>query len=189
MTDSAESLGHLVGKVDQPSRHAGLASGFLVPGLALRGDTEMDLGARRVLLPGCPPRSFGSHAELLHTQIILDKPPAILFNVYTLNKEAVMAKKTEVNIPKAAAKAGLRLARRIFETRGNHSEVHLSEEELAVILSAAFQLGGDKPRKVLVDLLGKIEVMSGCSGTDFEAEHEDEWPEFKAAHEVVEEAE
>jgi hypothetical protein len=36
---------------------------------------------------------------------------------------------------------GARLARRIFEQRGNHTEAHLSERELAAYLGLAAQLG------------------------------------------------
>lgn len=37
--------------------------------------------------------------------------------------------------------AGKVMARRIFELRGNHSEVHLYEEELATWMAAAYSLG------------------------------------------------
>ena len=35
---------------------------------------------------------------------------------------------------------GRKLARKVFETRGNHSETHLSEVELAALLAYAVQL-------------------------------------------------
>lgn len=44
-------------------------------------------------------------------------------------------------IRKDAAATGLRLARKIFAERGNHTEAHIREEELAVMLAAAFELG------------------------------------------------
>ena len=36
---------------------------------------------------------------------------------------------------------GVRLARRLFELRGNHSEMHVTESELAGMLQAAAHLG------------------------------------------------
>lgn len=50
---------------------------------------------------------------------------------------------------KATAKAledrctdiGMKVARKIFERRGNHAEAHLTELELAAICSIAVQLG------------------------------------------------
>lgn len=92
MTETALARS-LVGKVNQPRRDAGLASRFLVPRLPFLGDSEVDLLRRRVLEARPASRSFGCHAALLHTQIILAIPPDRVFNVYTLNKEAVMAKK------------------------------------------------------------------------------------------------
>lgn len=47
----------------------------------------------------------------------------------------------EGHIPEAAAAAGIRLARKIFAERGNHTEAHIRERELAVMLAAAFELG------------------------------------------------
>jgi hypothetical protein len=85
-------------------------------------------------------------AAIMPVHLILDKGCGRVFNVRTQTKEAIMVKKSDPTfneIPKPAAEAGLRLARRIFETRGDHSEVHLGEEELAVMLSAAFQLGSE----------------------------------------------
>lgn len=38
----------------------------------------------------------------------------------------------------------MQLARRLFEKRGNHSEVHLSEVELAALLAIAFQRGYER---------------------------------------------
>lgn len=51
---------------------------------------------------------------------------------------------TAGGIPRDSAAAGLRLARRIFEKRGNHSEAHITEEELAVMLAAAYEIGKDE---------------------------------------------
>jgi hypothetical protein len=39
-----------------------------------------------------------------------------------------------------ASRIGLAVARKIFDSRGNHSEVHLTEGEVAVMVSAAIQL-------------------------------------------------
>jgi hypothetical protein len=50
-----------------------------------------------------------------------------------------------------AVTIGMRLGRRLFQTRGNHSEVHLSEMELAALLALAAQAGID-----LHTLTGKV---------------------------------
>lgn len=47
-------------------------------------------------------------------------------------------------IPEKAADAGLRLAQRIFKTRGGHAEIHLSVNDLAVMLAAAYEIGKDE---------------------------------------------
>lgn len=41
--------------------------------------------------------------------------------------------------------AGMKMARQIFAKRGNHSEIHLSEAELATLLALAFKMGYDHP--------------------------------------------
>jgi hypothetical protein len=41
----------------------------------------------------------------------------------------------------AARQTGKRIARKTFDKRGNHTEVHLCEVDLAVILVVAFELG------------------------------------------------
>lgn len=41
---------------------------------------------------------------------------------------------------------GVRMARTVFEKRGNHSEAHLSEKELGAMLGLAFQLGREEGR-------------------------------------------
>lgn len=33
-----------------------------------------------------------------------------------------------------------KVARKLFENRGNHSEMHLSEDELTIIIETAFEL-------------------------------------------------
>lgn len=38
---------------------------------------------------------------------------------------------------------GDKIARRLFESRGNHSEIQIKEKELAVICSTAFAAGQD----------------------------------------------
>jgi hypothetical protein len=40
-----------------------------------------------------------------------------------------------------AIQAGKTIARKVFAKRGNHSEAHVSEAELAALLAIAFQLG------------------------------------------------
>jgi hypothetical protein len=42
---------------------------------------------------------------------------------------------------------GRRVARRVFEKRGDNSEAHLSETELAAFCALAAQLGADGARK------------------------------------------
>lgn len=40
-----------------------------------------------------------------------------------------------------ALSVGMRLARKVFEKRGNHSETHLKEAELAALLTLAAEEG------------------------------------------------
>lgn len=47
-------------------------------------------------------------------------------------------------IPEKAAKTGLRLAKRIFKTRGARVEIHVSMNDLAVMLAAAYEIGKDE---------------------------------------------
>lgn len=63
-------------------------------------------------------------------------------------------------IPEAAARTGLKLARRIFEKRGNHTEAHVTEEELAVMLSAAFHLGTEHRDEAYPKL---VEALRACA--------------------------
>jgi hypothetical protein len=51
-----------------------------------------------------------------------------------------MTTKTPTPTP-AAVQIGLKLARRIFASRGNHSEVHLREMHLAAMLAVAAEQG------------------------------------------------
>lgn len=46
-------------------------------------------------------------------------------------------------IPDIALEAGMRLARLTFHNRGNHSEIHITEADLAALLSLAYQDGLD----------------------------------------------
>jgi hypothetical protein len=47
----------------------------------------------------------------------------------------------KVVLPKDSSdKVGIAVARRIFEARGNHSEIHLSEMELATIVAMSIDL-------------------------------------------------
>lgn len=71
-------------------------------------------------------------------------------------------------IPEGAARTGLQMARKIFAKRGDHSEAHITEEELAVMLAAAFHLGTTHrddayPRlvEVLRDLRKAIDQFGG----------------------------
>lgn len=43
--------------------------------------------------------------------------------------------------------------------------------------------------KAATALVGKIQVMNGCQGTDFDEGHPDEWPEFVKLRVAVEKAE
>lgn len=40
-----------------------------------------------------------------------------------------------------AANIGARMARRVFEARGNHTEAHLREDELAALMGTAYEIG------------------------------------------------
>lgn len=44
---------------------------------------------------------------------------------------------TRANLGELAARAGEIAARKLFEARGNHSEAHLNELELALVAAAA----------------------------------------------------
>lgn len=47
----------------------------------------------------------------------------------------------KVTLPEATSeKVGMAVARRIFESRGNHSEAHLSEVALATIIAMSIEL-------------------------------------------------
>lgn len=48
---------------------------------------------------------------------------------------------TPEQIAKKADEVGARIARRLFEGRGNHSEMHLSESDLAAAFSAVYEIG------------------------------------------------
>ncbi len=52
------------------------------------------------------------------------------------------------NQERADVACGMRIARSVFEKRGNHSEAHLSEGELAALLAIAFRIGRDHERTV-----------------------------------------
>lgn len=47
---------------------------------------------------------------------------------------------------------GMAVARKVFAKRGNHSEAHLSEGELAALLAHAFSKGGGENRHLLAAL-------------------------------------
>jgi len=47
----------------------------------------------------------------------------------------------------AAIRAGQMIARKVFAKRGNHSEAHISEAELAALLALAFELGQERGTK------------------------------------------
>jgi len=44
----------------------------------------------------------------------------------------------------AAARIGQELARKVFARRGNHTEAHIREHELAALLALAAQLGAER---------------------------------------------
>lgn len=46
-----------------------------------------------------------------------------------------------------AVRIGTQMARKYFERRGNHSEVHLSEKQLAGIMAVAFEMGAESMEK------------------------------------------
>ncbi len=48
---------------------------------------------------------------------------------------------TPEQITEQAEDVGRKVARRIFADRGNNSEVHLSESQLALIVSTAYEAG------------------------------------------------
>lgn len=49
----------------------------------------------------------------------------------------------EALVKRRALQRGAEMARRVFEKRGNHSEAHMREAELAALLALAFELGVD----------------------------------------------
>jgi hypothetical protein len=52
-----------------------------------------------VFLGGLPPWSLGLiHDRIMYSQIMLDKPPVMVLNVLTLNKEVQMEKRIEIRI-------------------------------------------------------------------------------------------
>jgi hypothetical protein len=53
-----------------------------------------------------------------------------------------------------AVTIGRHLARELFDARGNHSEVHLSEVELAALLTLAVERS-ELPAEFFEDLLGQ----------------------------------
>lgn len=55
-----------------------------------------------------------------------------------------------------AVEAGMRLARRFFQKRGNHSEAHLSEKELAGLMALAFNMGAETADKVIHDATEEV---------------------------------
>lgn len=104
MTDTVEALG-VVGQPLEPRGE--LLSGFLrlleIPGFFLSRASEAGYLRCRVVLLG---RSSGAlrwlfHAPIMWLQIILDKPPAKVFTVATLNQEAIMAEEKDDAIPEA----------------------------------------------------------------------------------------
>ncbi len=44
-------------------------------------------------------------------------------------------------VSELAVAEGRRMARRVFEKRGNHTEAHIREDELAALLAIAFERG------------------------------------------------
>jgi hypothetical protein len=66
----------------------------------------------------------------------------------------------------AAAAIGMKIARKFFAKRGNHSEVHLSELELASLLTVAADVGAG-------DLLSILEhtlvTLRGMTSKEFQA--------------------
>lgn len=57
----------------------------------------------------------------------------------------------------ASVAEGMRMARRIFQQRGNHSEAHLSEEFLATTLSIAFEHGAQALNKSAAEMMRSLE--------------------------------
>lgn len=54
-----------------------------------------------------------------------------------------MATETKVQVtlrPETAKRVGDRVARLLFESRGNHSEIHLSENEIATLVTISIEL-------------------------------------------------
>lgn len=77
-------------------------------------------------------------------------------------------------IPEAAARTGLEMARKLFAKRGNHSEAHIAEEELAVMLAAAFHLGTTHRDDAYPKLVEALRILRACT-------HSDGTPAFNAA--------
>lgn len=47
-----------------------------------------------------------------------------------------------------AVDQGMALARKIFEKRGGHSEIHVTERDLAAMLALAFEVGAEQAAAV-----------------------------------------
>lgn len=59
----------------------------------------------------------------------------------------IIPAETRANVGEIAARAAELTARRLFESRGNHSEVHLSELELALVAATAAKVALDATRR------------------------------------------
>jgi hypothetical protein len=64
----------------------------------------------------------------------------------------------EEKLREIAIDQGIRVTENIFKRRGNHSEVHLSRNELAVIISAAWESGFDTCMKSLDGALAALKA-------------------------------
>ncbi len=83
-----------------------------------------------------------------------------------MTSRSLTSRTSAVGRPKTSLDIGRALARQAFQVRGNHSEIHLSEVQLAALLAIAAKVARGVQRPPVVDGGARFEAATN-QGIDY----------------------